>query len=81
MTGHERLDAALAQLVADGRPDLAGATLWLVVSGHADADQAVEAIEAAEAMGTAVAAGEITEETAYDIARQMAIRHHSGVKG
>jgi hypothetical protein len=74
-----RLVAALDQLERDGGegPLLAHTTRLLLATRCVGVAAALEAIEASISLG----ADDITDEQAFGIMRQMAMRHVSGVAG
>lgn len=62
-------------------PEIAATLRGLVVSDKCSLGNAIEAIETAEALATEKMLGEVTDEQVTALARQMAMRHITGVAG
>jgi hypothetical protein len=77
----ERLAAAFAQLVAEGRPDFVHDFRVLMAGGHLTAAQVLEAIEFAETLATAGVEGEVTEEQVSALTEQLVEQHNSRRRG
>jgi hypothetical protein len=77
----ERLDAALAQLEAEGGAHLARDYRQLIDAGKMTAEQALESMDFAERLATERIYGEITDAQAGSLAEQLARRHLSGRRG
>ena len=80
-TEHERLNAELIKLIAEGRPDLAREFVHMVGSGKMTVAHALEALDYATRLAYAAVYGEITDDQGSSLVEQLARRQLTGRAG
>ncbi len=77
----QRFAEALQRLEDEDASELATEILLMVLNGEIPVAEVLEAIETSESFATAQGEGELTDEQASQLIRQMAMRHATGVVG